>query len=152
MASRRNWDPRSYLLWFWLCAFIINLGMVSGLYWLDWIEADNFKVGLWQLSIVYSPYLGLMLVFYFRVKLSRSIRGWGKSAAVAAIASLVWNAIPVLLLIRVWLLRSTIEQALKVLGEACGLLGWLVGPAIAFYFSSREVVGGGSINRNRAST
>lgn len=129
-------NARKVLLLVWLGFFLAIVGMVLVFYLNGWIEMDNFKVAMTQLSAVYAPYLGVMLLFYWG-RAKRGAKGGavktGVSFWLALVSSVVWNGMIVL-----FIFFQAIEDAVENIRDIGGLLAWLVAGAIGYYFADES--------------
>jgi hypothetical protein len=127
----------------WVAGFALGLGVIAVLFFTNSIASANVSRFLDQLSAVYAPYLGAMLVYCFvaRAKNKRSPKLNILAFWLAIATSFLWNAVVICLLFKVLsVLRSgdttiTIDEALKLASESGAKLSWIVSPAIGFFFA-----------------
>ncbi len=123
-------NARKVLLSVWLGFFLVNVGMVLYFFFDGWIEMDNFKVAMTQLSAVYAPYLGFMLLFYWGKAKKGAALKTGLSFWLALVGSVLWNGV-----IFLFIFFQPIEDAVANVRDIGGLLAWLVAGAIGYYFA-----------------
>jgi hypothetical protein len=123
-------NTRKILLAVWLGFFLLNAGAVLFYFFAGWIEADNFKAAMTQLSALYAPYLGMMLLFYWsKAGKNVKVRG-GLSAWLALLCSALWNGA-----ICLFFFLQPIEDAIVNARDIGGLSAWLVAGAVGYYFA-----------------
>lgn len=131
----------------WVCCFGLGLGVIAVLFFTDSISSSSISRLLDQLSAVYAPYLGGMLVYCFatRARNRRSPKLNTLSFWLALVTSSLWNAVVLSLLFKVLgVLRNgdsslKIDEALKFARESGARLSWIVSPAIGFFFAKPSV-------------
>jgi hypothetical protein len=124
---------RHMLLGVWLGFFLFNVGQVVFYYVKGWIEMDNFKVAMTQLSAMYAPYLGVMLLFYWGKGKGERKVPVGLAFGLALVCSVIWNG-----LLGVFLWVQPIEDAVANVRDIGGSLAWLVAGAIGYYFAQNN--------------
>ena len=131
---------RTILLAIWFVAFGLSLGIVIFLGMDGRIGQDNYHSALTQLNSSYVPYLGVIIAFYFASNaLEKDVKHSNVAAALALIASLIWNVVVLSLFVPLLYGHGTIEQSTRETEFVCGLISWLVAPAIGFYFAKSPV-------------
>jgi hypothetical protein len=127
-------SARKVLLSVWLGFFFVNMGMVLFFYLGGWIGGENFKLAMKQVSSVYAPYLGLMLLFYWgKAKKGSGGVKVGLSFWLALVGSVIWNGV-----IFLFIFFQYIEDAVANIRDIGGLLAWLVAGAIGYYFAQES--------------
>jgi hypothetical protein len=123
-------NARKVLLFAWLGFFLLNLAVVLFYFLAHWIEPDNFKAAMKQLSASFAPYLGVMLLFYWgRARKGKTIKT-GLPFWLALLVSIIWNAV-----IFLFILMMPIEDAVESIRDIGALLAWLVAGAIGYFFA-----------------
>jgi hypothetical protein len=148
MKARLTTVTATYILTgLWVTCFALGLGVIGLLFFSNSISSGNVSRFLDQLSAVYAPYLGAMLVYCFATR-SRNRRSpkLNKLAFWLALGtSLIWNGVVLCLLFKVLtVLRGgettlNIDEALKLARESGAKLSWVVSPAIGFFFAKPSV-------------
>lgn len=123
-------NERKVLLGVWLGFFLVNVGQVFFYFFKGWIEMDNFKAAMAQLSAVYGPYLGVMMLYYWGKAKKGVVVKAGFSFWLAVVGSLIWNGVVFL-----FIYLQSIEDAVENVRDIGGLLAWLVAGAIGYYFA-----------------
>jgi hypothetical protein len=125
------------LAWIWFAGFCFCLSISSSLFFCRAIIWDNFTASLEAISGLYAPYLGVIWFYYFATNKGMRLRRIeGTPFAFAVAASAVWNLIVLGIFCLVVFGNFGIEDALNVSPKAGGILGWLVAPAIGYFFGS----------------
>lgn len=127
----------------WVGCFAVGLAVLGILYFTNAITAARIPDFLRQLSAIYAPYLGAMLVYFFatRKKKRKEPRLNRLAFHLAFVTSALWNLVILCLLVRVLnVLRDehsalTTDAALSIARDAGGCLSWIASPAIGFFFA-----------------
>lgn len=141
MSARKtqtgNARVRRALLVLWLAFFVQNVLCALYLYLDDWIEADNFRALMTQLNSSYATYLGMMVTFYIASSKQKETPAKPITAmcVVAFSSSVLWNLIISAFVIRLVLLRGSVEDSVEQISFFIPLLSWIVAPAIGLYFA-----------------
>jgi len=132
-----NVNARRVLFYLWFSCFLLNLAILLYLYLRDWIGPDNFHAALDQLRTSYTPYLGVITLFYFGKK-NRNVGTERRKApfVFAALASIMWNAVIFAFLARLVFLVGTIENSIQEISFLSSWLSWIVAPVIGYYFAN----------------
>lgn len=137
-AASRRMSPRGVIGTLWGGAFVVCLGMTFSLFFAGWIEEDNLRKLVSQLSESYSVYLTSIAAFYYGRK-HAARRGPATPTdpaafTIALLATLLYNAAIVTMLARVVLLVAAVEPTMALIGYVSSTLSWVVAPAVAYFF------------------
>ena len=135
---------RTILVSLWVGAFVVTLGAVGYLYLDHWIERDQLLGVAKQLSDLYAPYVGAIILYSWGARREEAALDSARPAAsftLALILSAVWNLLVLALVLPVLPALSSaehpgkIEDAIENLRELPGMFSWLVAGAMGFYFA-----------------
>jgi purine-cytosine permease-like protein len=143
MKARLTTITATYILTgIWVTCFALGLGVIGLLFFSNSISSGNVSRFLDQLSAVYVPYLGVMLVYCFatRSRNRRSPKLHQLAFWLALGTSLLWNSVVLGLLFKVLTVLGgettlNIDEALKLARESGAKLSWVASPAIGFFFA-----------------
>jgi len=136
---------RTLLTVVWVGFFLMNLSIILYVYQRGWIERDNFILGAKQLSDLYAPYVGGITIFHWSTKTEHSgivSRRSRTGFFLAFYVSLFWNGLLVAFLVPLALGHGDVTAALENTKDIGGMLSWLVGGAVGFYFGGPATSGG----------
>ncbi len=137
-AAPRRMSPRGVIGTLWGGAFVGCLGMSFSLFFAGWIEEDNLRKLVSQLSESYSVYLTSIAAFYYgRKQAARHGQATPTDPAaftIALLATLLYNAAIMAMLARVVLLMAVVEPTITLIGYVSSTLSWVVAPAVAYFF------------------
>jgi hypothetical protein len=127
----------------WGGCFALGLAVLGILFFANAITPAKIPEFLRQLSAIYAPYLGAMLVYFFatRKKKQKSPDLNRLSFHLAFVTSALWNLVVLCLLFRALeVLRDahsdlTINSALSIARDSAACLSWIASPAIGFFFA-----------------
>jgi hypothetical protein len=134
---------RLLLVLIWFGFFIADLCIVLYLDFRGYIGPANFEASFKQLAASYSPFLGVIMLFYFGTK-GQKIRDTSHAhtaAVLAMVTSLFWNCIIFAFFARLVLMKGSIEDSVRAVGFVGSVLAWIVSPALGYYFAKSGGVG-----------
>jgi hypothetical protein len=138
-------SSRFFVLLLWLLFFIANFFIIWRLWAGDWLNSsDDFMKALTVLNNAYSPYLGVILLFYWSKRKEKS-PPCDLAFFLAIILSFVWNLIIFILLGQMLYGKGEFNENLELIKNLTGLFSWLVAGSIGFYFGKDTH---GTANRN----
>lgn len=135
---------RTILMALWVGCFIVALAVVAYLYLDRWIERDFFLDAAKQLSNLYAPYVGAIILYSWGARQVQTGTDRGRAApsfTLALVLSSVWNLLVLALLLPVLPALTSaahpgkIEDAIENLRDLPGMFSWLVAGAMGFYFA-----------------
>lgn len=130
---------RTILSAVWLISFALLLSIVSWLHLTGRLGDQNHTLVLSQLSASFTPYVSVVLAFFFSNRRPGETRRRGAPAfAIALGLSILWNCLIVAYVARLLIGVCCVEDAMDSVRNTTAILSWLVGPAIGFYFGSRS--------------
>jgi hypothetical protein len=127
----------------WGSCFAMALGELGVLFFAGAVTGPAVPKFLAEISSIYAPYLGAMLVYFFatKAKKEKPPRLNRLAFQVALGASLLWNLVVLCLLFQVLgVLRGSrsdlnLDKALSSARAAGACLSWIASPAIGFFFA-----------------
>jgi hypothetical protein len=133
---------RPILVLIWFGFFVADLCIVIYLNFCGWIGTQNFEVSFKQVVASYGPFLGAVVLFYFGSRGRRvndTLHSHG--AAILAIAtSLLWNGIICSFFARLLFKKGNIEGSVRDVSFVGSMLGWIVSPALLYYFGKSSAL------------
>ena len=128
-------DSRLILMLIWVLFFLTNIILIVLLKVNHWLidDQDDFKYALTALNNAYSPYLGVILVYYWN---KRNLDNYPFNAGffLASIMSVIWNLTITFLLAQLLSGNGEFRKNLDLIKDLGGLFSWLVAGAVGFYF------------------
>lgn len=133
---------RKKLIILWFGFFVINILLILFLYFDKWILKDNFSMAFKVLNQLYAPFIGAITLFYWTKskKKKQQVIEAGIPYILAFICSLIWNALIFLFILILVFKSGTIEASFQNIKEIGGMLSWLVGSAIGYYFANSQSI------------
>ena len=129
---------RATLASIWLSFFVIFLAAITWLYRMGDVSAENYRTMTAQLSSSFTPYLSVAMAFFFSTR-KKVIKPASTTVyAIALVVSCVWNLLILSYLMPLIFGRGFVEDAIAAVRDTSGVLAWLVGPPIGYYFGSRS--------------
>src|SRR5206468_4119876 len=130
---------RAALALVWIAGFLMGLGIVVYVYLRGWVERDTFLTAAKRVSDLYAPYVGAILIFYWSTRADtlqfRSARA-RTGAMLALLVSVLWNVLLLVFLVPLAFGNGSLTEAMDSAGQIGGMLSWLVGGAIGFFFGT----------------
>jgi hypothetical protein len=132
-----NWyAARGRLTALWILSLVLAFVCVLDLRWRIHIPQRDFLDGVDLIVMLYGPYVGTILAFYFTTP------GLVKPTAndivtpfrLAFIMSILWNAVVLGSLARAWLGLGDIDQANQEMRSLVPKLSWLLAPSLGLFF------------------
>ena len=130
---------RMALILLWFGFLVVDLGILFYLYFDQWIEKNNFLLGMKQINASYAPYLGVITLFYWGSAKTEARREQAKPGMpffLAVIGSLLWNGMILLFLLPPLFKSGVIEEAVENIQTIGESLAWLVSGSIGYYFAN----------------
>ena len=132
----RKSSSRIVLLAIWFSFFILDITAVFYLYFIEWINQESLYSALTVISGLFSPYLGVMTVFFWVVQLPDAEPATPYTGVILAIvSSLVWNIVIALFVLSPFFKDANIADALDGAERISHILNWLVSGFVGYYFS-----------------
>jgi hypothetical protein len=133
-------SQRAILSSVWLVSLGLLLSVVIVLHLAGRLGDQNLMDMVTQLSTTFTPYLSVVLGFYFSDRRRQASRKTLPltSFAIALAVSLFWNLLLVLYVGRHVFGICCVEDTVVTIRNTGAILAWLVGPPIGFYFGSRS--------------
>jgi hypothetical protein len=136
-------DYRSVLSILWMAFFVVDLGVLTALYFGDSIGGDSYRAALSQLSSLFVPYLGAILAYHFSTRSATTPTSKRLSLpfGFAVLTALLWNSVLTLQYMNLLLGRGFIETVIEDSRDFGSVLAWFVAPSIGFFFGAAGQTG-----------
>ena len=130
----KNTDSRLVLTFTWVIFFVLNITIVLLLNFNHWLnDSKDFTFALTCINNLYSPYLGVILIYYWNKK-SLTNYPFNTGFYLAFIMSLLWNGMITILIGQLLLGQGDFNGNFELVKNLGGLFSWIVAGAIGFYF------------------
>jgi hypothetical protein len=104
------------------------------------IEPEDLEYGLSKLSEIYSPYLGIILMYYFGKPNSETQTPKNMLFPIhiiALISSIVWNCLITFLIVRIFFTEGlTVQESFRSANFFVSYFPWIVSIPLGYYFVS----------------
>jgi hypothetical protein len=130
---------RAALALLWIGGFLMGLGIVMYVYLRGWVERDSFLAAAKRVSDLYAPYVGVILLFYWSTRadtLQLTSARARTGVVLALLVSGLWNVLLLAFLTPLAFGNGSLTEAVDSASQLGGMLSWLVGGAIGFFFGT----------------
>lgn len=142
MRKLKKTSASGWLALLWVVCFAFSSAACWFQYVRSAVSMENFQSIFAQLTNLYSPYLGVILAYYFgsRIRVNPNAECDRIAFALACTTSALWNIFVLAIISQTLSLSIPVENASEILAGVVPKISWLVAPAIGYYFGKTAEV------------